>query len=1306
MNHIYKSIFNKALGVFTAVPEFASAHGKGSERTVVGRVAKGTAGFAASALAISVGLALTSTSAVAAGAPGIYVNNGNDPACITFIDDINVAPAQIIYGGSKRVILPDGFTPGTALSSATGFNLADRNPCVAVGGTAAENHDTQTNRTLFYNEKQLTLGGRLDVNSGIIGVGDRGTNGVGATNSIRMGTGTTLDDANKKVNSIAIGVNTQATKHLATAIGAGAIASGVSASQALGYDAVASGKSAIAQGYHSHADGQSSIAIGDNAKASGIATVSVGYMANGHSVDVDKNNTPSSTKATYGIAVGHFAGADYVGKDNQRSTAVGNQAGRYGEGGIRNTAVGELSGMYVKGSNNVAMGAGAGSGTNAEKLEASETVAIGHNAKGSAAYSTAIGSEAKAKGIDSIAMGLGATVEEGFDGIAIGTRAKAKEKGMAVGAYSQANGAESGVFANAIGSKGSTASGRRASIIGVESTVSGNNSVAIGDTNTVASERTYAIGNGINVAAVSNDALAFGTRASVKGGSTVAIGRDSQSLTNDSIAIGRESKSGKVDKFSGERSVAIGTKAEALGTGGIAIGDSAATTDGHNSVAIGVYSKTQNEKAISIGAFNKATGVQSIVIAGNYDTKNSDGVSTATATRATVIGAETNVSGEQSVAIGDKNDIASARTYALGNNINVKAGADDSLAFGTRAAVGAANTVAIGANANAAQANSVALGAGSVTSAPHTGDYTLNNSYTAAGLPNAANGIVSVGSKDKERQIQNVAAGVISKTSTDAINGSQLYETNKYLTNFAGGVKNVLGGDAAVDDAGNVTMSNIGGTGKGTVHDAIKSLKDSINAKADTTASVTSENAADIKVEKEDPVGNITNYKLSLGDDAKAKLAKAATALQTVEGDSNITVTKDTTDPTKVKLALNKDLTADSLTLGDTAGNHAVVNKDGLTIANGPSVKKDGINAGNKKITGVADGNVAAGSKDAVNGGQLAEVKAKADSAVQNVVSANPTALTVTKAGDTVTLTPNFIAGDLVNPATGEVNTPAADDAGKLVTAGTVAKALAETHFVVDTKATTGGELDGASQANQKIKSSNKVTLQAGKNLKAKQTNGTDGAQVEFSLKDSISLTQVTAGTGDNQVVLGKDGVQVGGNTYINKDGINAAGKAISNVANGNVAAYSKDAVNGGQLHDTAKSMADVIGGGATVKDGKVVAGQNGIGNTGQNTVHGAIAAINQNTANNFNQIRGDLRKMDRDLRGSIAGTLATAGLPQAFSPGKSMVAAAAGTYRGQSGLAVGVSRISDNGKVILKVTGNTNSRGDFGGTIGAGYQW
>ena len=1178
MNHIYKSIFNKALGVFTAVPEFASAHGKGSERTVVGRVAKGTAGFAASALAISVGLALTSTSAVAG--PGIYINDGTDNGCIAYIDTHNSYVG--IFGiGSTINVNNSMVKPGYTIPPDSYWGLDKMKPCLSsTGANATEHRSTQTNRTLFYGNnptasvkdngaKNLTLGGRLDVNSGIIGVGDRGTNGVGATNSIRMGTGTTLDDTNKHTNAIAIGVNTATTAEGAVAI------------------------SAEAKARTSY-----SIAIGRNATASG----------------------------------------DMFSPSNETGSAI------------------------------------------------------------------AIGRNSLSNFIGAVALGNGATVSPAksggntTDGIAIGTKALVDSyRGMAIGANSQAKGSQSIVLANNVpGAKVSTASGTRSQVYGVESEVSGSNSVAMGSTNTVASNYAYAIGNNINVAAGADDSLVFGRSANVKG--------------QDQISIGHNAGADAVATAKNAYGIALGLNAGRYQQGGqdnYAIGQNAGQyVNGTHSVALGLNAGSHIEGdgnfAAADGAGNYIKGRNNIAIGNNAGSGAAGAI--VEADRTISVGTRTQARGDNAVAIGTDSKALAVDATAVGQA--AQASAEKTVAVGQGAKATERFTVAMGHNATASHENSVALGTNSETADVHTGDYTLSTSYTAEGLPNAANGTVSVGSKGKERQIQNVAAGVISKTSTDAINGSQLYATNNYLSNLAGGVKNVLGGNAAVDNAGNVTMSNIGGTGENTVDGAIKNLKTAIDSKADTTASVTSENAADIKVEKEAQVGNITNYKLSLGDDAKAKLAKAATALQTVEGDSNITATKDPADPTKVKLALKRDLTADSVTLGNTTGDQAVVNKDGLTIDNGPSVKKDGINAGNKKITGVADGNVALGSTDAVNGGQLAEVKSKADSAVQNVVSANPTALTVTKAGDTVTLTPNFIAGDLVNPATGEVNTPAADDAGKLVTAGTVAKALAETHFVVDTKATTGGELDGASQANQKIKSSNKVTLQAGKNLKAKQTNGTDGAQVEFSLKDSISLTQVTAGTGDNQVVLGKDGVQVGGNTYINKDGINAAGKAISNVANGNVAAYSKDAVNGGQLHDTAKSMADVIGGGATVKDGKVVAGQNGIGNTGQNTVHGAIAAINQNTANNFNQIRGDLRKMDRDLRGSIAGTLATAGLPQAFSPGKSMVAAAAGTYRGQSGLAVGVSRISDNGKVILKVTGNTNSRGDFGGTIGAGYQW
>ncbi|GAA6943373.1 ESPR-type extended signal peptide-containing protein [Helicobacter pylori] len=1758
MNHIYKSIFNKALGVFTAVPEFASAHGKGSERTVVGRVAKGTAGFAASALAISVGLALTSTSAVASA--GIYVNDGTDNGCVALPD--SPSPYTGIYGivGNNISVPNSMIKTGHSLPANTYLGLDKMYPCYPTGdGVHAA--ATQTNRTLFYGNthtvdttnngaKNLTLGGRLDVNSGIIGVGDRGTNGTGATNSIRMGTGTTLDEANKVANGISIGVdagasavgstaiganakaradysvalgdsavsgnntvgaanggggaiaigrqsmannynaiaigmsasvspaagvttasdgiaigsetvvdnykgiavgaysqakgrqstvianNVQgsnystasgdrsqvygaetnvsgnnsvaigdkntidksartyvmgnninvkegaddalafgtraavggnnaiamgntatATSNYATAIGGEALANGSdgalaigrkatadanSGAMAIGYDAITTGKSGIAQGYHAYTNAQSGLAIGDNAKASGIGQVAIGYASNAKKADIDKAATAATNKADYSVTVGHYAGADYTGTNNYRSTLIGDNAGRYGEEGIQNIAVGSLAGMYVKGSNNVALGIGSGSGSAAEKLEASETIAIGHNAKGSAAYSTAIGSEARAKGIDSIAMGLGATVEDaaGFDGIAIGTRAKAKEKGMAVGAYSQADGVESGVFANAVQGKGSTATGRRASIIGVESTVSGNNSVAIGDTNTVASARTYAMGNNINVAAGADDSLVFGTRAAVGGTDAIALGNTANSKTEGAISIGTRSVSGDGDLVPGvtdigNKSISIGYESVANRYDTIAMGIEASTKAADpavaswDAVAIGSKSKATTYKALALGAYAEATGSQSTVIGNNARGKPS----VASGVRSQIIGVESTVSGNNSVAIGDKNTVAAARTYVMGNNINVdNTNAVDSLAFGTSANVkgqdqisighnagadavataknaygialglnagryqqggednyaigqnagqyvngthsvalglnagshiegdgnfaaadGAGNyikgrnniaignnagsgaagaiveadrtisvgtrtqargdnavaigtdskalavdatavgqaaqasaektvavgqgakaterfTVAMGHNATASHANSVALGTNSATSDVHTGDYTLNTSYTAAGLPVAANGTVSVGSAGKERQIQNVAAGVISATSTDAINGSQLYATNNYMNNFAGDVKTKLGGNAALGNDGHLTMTNIGGTGENTVDDAIKNLKTAIDNKADTTASVTSEDPADIKVEKEAPVGNTTNYKLSLGDDAKAKLAKAATALQTVEGDSNITATKDATDPTKVKLALNKDLTADSLTLGDTtSADHVVLNKDGLTVGTGgPVLSSSGIDMRSGQIGNLVGGPVKYGERTAVSAGMLYDVAKtvqqaiggeteldsddpnkslpsgrltlsnvgetgestihdaiksvndKAKTAVQEIESANPTALSVKKDGTKVTLTPNFITGDLVN-ADGTVNAPAAADEGKLVSAKTVADALKANHFVVDTK----GNTETGSEADAKVGSGNKVTFEAGNNLVAKQANTANGgATVKFSLKDDISLNSVTAGTGDNQVVLGNDGVKVGGKTYINNDGLNANSKVISNVADGvnpndavnksqldavkgvadsavksvdtvaseenlvvdnndpqnpklrlkkavnltsikldgatpgnttyvsgygltiedgpsvkkeginagdkkitnvaagDVSATSKDAVNGAQLHNVASSVANVLGGNAAV-DGNGNVTSSDIGGTGANTVDDAIKAVNATAAKHTTVVEG-----------------------------------------------------------------------------------
>ena len=1416
MNHIYKSIFNKALGVFTAVPEFASAHGKGSERTVVGRVAKGTAGFAASALAISVGLALTSTSAVAG--PGIYINDGkSDDGCLALPDasgpNVGIYGISNAGGGINVSIL----APGQVAPNKDYFAMNAMAPCLS-SGNAAQALDTQTNRTLFYGNdsyghgtitnngaKNLTLGGRLDVNSGIIGVGDRGTNGAGATNSIRMGTGTTLDEANKVANSISIGVDAGASALGSTAIGANAKAraeysvalgdSAVSGDNTIGaanggggaiaigrqsmannYNAIAIGFSAsvspaagvttasdgiaigsetvvdnykgIAVGAYSQAKGRQSTVIANNVQGSNYSTASgtrsqvYGAETNvsgNNSVAIGDTNTVASdrtyvmgnninapagtqnslafgTRASVGgassiamgldsktntdgsIAMGLYSeagGPITNGKPGINATAIGTEAKALGLSAVamgyratvenghdsiaigvaakstnkKSTAIGTLSEAsgeqstvisnnydakggqsisiasgrrsqiygaettvsgeqsvsigdtntiasartYALGNNiNVAAGtddslvfgtkAGVG-GANAIALGntakatqdnsiaqgtesatyGKQSVSIGYKAVSGLtaptasqtnAFSVSIGNETEALDASTVAIGDKAKAKGGVDALAVGTQANAMTyKALAIGAYSQATGRQSTVIGNDIQGQPSIASGTRSQILGVQSNVSGDNSVSIGDTNTIASARTYAMGNNINAAAGTQDSLVLGTRATVEAVANIAMGRTATTHTNNSIAIGSGAESGGKganDGFDGVSAIAIGPEAKALGTSALAIGQNASVKDGHDSIAMGVYSQTTNNKAISIGAYNEASGVQSTVIGSNFNTKNDAGVSVASGTRAQVYGVVTTVSGNNSVAIGDTNTVTSDRTYAIGNNINVAAGADDSLAFGTRAAVGAANTVAIGANANAAQANSVALGAGSATSAAHaTGPYTLNGSYTAAGLPDAANGTVSVGSAGKERQIQNVAAGVISATSTDAINGSQLYATNNYMNNFAGDVKTKLGGNAALGNDGHLTMTNIGGTGKDNVNDAIAAA----------------------------------NTKVAAGENI--------TVTPTTNADGSKTYT----------VATQKDLVVDSVKAGDTT-----VNKDGLTIAGGPSVKKDGINAGDKKITGVADGNVAAGSKEAVNGGQLAEVKAKADSAVQNVVSTNPTALTANKVGDTVTLTPNFIAGDLVN-ADGTVKDPAAADEGKLVSAKTVADALKANHFVVDTKAN-GGTVDAASEENAKVGSGNKVTFEAGNNLVAKQANTANGgATVKFSLKDDISLNSVTAGTGANQVVLGNDGVKVGGNTYINNDGLNANDKKITNVAPGAVTPTSKDAVNGGQLYDVAKNVADLVGPDAKIDPatGKVSVADpaQGIGGTGKDNIGDAIKAVNATAAKHTTVVEG-----------------------------------------------------------------------------------
>ena len=287
------------------------------------------------------------------------------------------------------------------------------------------------------------------------------------------------------------------------------------------------------------------------------------------------------------------------------------------------------------------------------------------------------------------------------------------------------------------------------------------------------------------------------------------------------------------------------------------------------------------------------------------------------------------------------------------------------------------------------------------------------------------------------------------------------------------------------------------------------------------------------------------------------------TAAAKLSNEDNIGVVADGTDTLMLRLAKdlkglnsatfnngtdgNTVVNGGGLTINDAAGNPLTsVTKDGITITDGPSMTKDGIDAGDKKITNVADGTIGAGSKDAVNGSQLhtavEEIKTKGFG-----LTAEDGASVKKPLGDTVT-----VKGDGTNITTsvdnGAVKVALARDLNvDTVTANTVTTG--------DTKMDTNG-----------------VTIKDGANEATKLTK--DGLQINDG--------------GNKAVTIDKDGLTIENGPKVTKDGINAGDKKITNVEDGTIAAGSKDAVNGGQLH-TAMEDIKAQGFGLKAEDGQSV---------------------------------------------------------------------------------------------------------------------
>ncbi len=248
--------------------------------------------------------------------------------------------------------------------------------------------------------------------------------------------------------------------------------------------------------------------------------------------------------------------------------------------------------------------------------------------------------------------------------------------------------------------------------------------------------------------------------------------------------------------------------------------------------------------------------------------------------------------------------------------------------------------------------------------------------------------------------------------------------------------------------------------------------------------------------------------------------------------------------------------------------------------------------------------------------------------------------------------------------------------------------------------------VDGANGTNGKTRIVYELKDKDGKPVK-----GADGKPVTEEVATLNDGLKFGANSGDVHNAKLNSQVDVKGHKDNTKWDKFDGGKNIMTQINGNtitVGLANDINVNSVTTNKVTVGDTTITSDGVTINNGPSMTKSGGI-NANNTTIKNVAPGVNSTDAVNVSQLRtveGKLHRADRHLRAGIAGANAAAGLPQAYLPGKSMVAVSAGTYRGEGAVALGMSRISDNGKVVVKITGNSDTRGNLGASLGAGYQW
>ncbi|WP_322874660.1 YadA-like family protein [Cupriavidus nantongensis] len=1026
-------------------------------------------------------------------------------------------------------------------------------------------------------------------------------------------------------STTSIGYNAMATGMNATALGAGAAASGlnsvylgartmpgsgaiaqgaigvgtdVTASQtdaiAMGRQSQASGVSAIAMGTMAVADTADAVAIGNGSTATGGKAVSIGsgnFASGNGAVAIGDPNTATGDGAVAQGMDNTATGNGSVALGNTNMVGGGGQAvstaGTAAQGavgiGYQNTVVGQ--GSVAIGSTSRALGAGAVAFGDSAVANNARDVALGSGSVSAAPVPTAntvirgttytfaganptsvvsVGAAGAERQIQNVAAGrISNTSTDAINGSQLYAVQQSLQSAVAgasahyysvndngtIGANYNNDGA-SGRFSVAAG-VGATAAGIQGTAVGYLANASGLESTAIGYASTASAVNATAIGN--QVIAAASGSIAIGTN-------NTALPHVDAASTNG-ISVGFWSTVNNAPS-----GIAVGDRAAATAANAMAMGSSAAAA-GEGSTALGYQSNATGYYATAAGVSSRAAGQNAVGL--GYDANAAGGWSVAA-------GSSADATGAFAVAIGQSANATGTQGIALGNGA-AATGTNGSIAVGGSAQSSAVNAMAFGTGATASQAGSVALGSGSTTAAAvgTPGAIIGGNSYTFAGTTPAST--VSVGAAGAERTITNVAAGRLSGTSTDAVNGSQLYATNTQVdqntTNIATNTSNIANLDSQLTNINN-------GAGIKYFH-ANSALPDSQALGTDSVAigpNAVANNAGDI----------------ALGS-GSSTAAAVGTAGETIGGTA-YTFAGATPASTVSVGAAGAERTLTNVAAGRLSGTSTDAVNGSQLFATNSKVNQNTTDIANLSTT-VGDINNGAGIKYFHANSTLPDSQALGTNSVAigpNAVANNAgdialgsgstTAAAVGTAGETIGGTAYTFAGatpastvsvgaagaerTITNVAAGRLSATSTDAVNGSQLFATNSKVNQNTTDIANLSTTVGDINNGAG-----IK-----YFHANSTLPDSQALGTDSVAIGPNAVAN-NAGDIALGAGSTTAAaVGTPGATVGGNAYTFAGttpastlsvGAPGAERTITNVAAGRLSGTSTDAVNGSQLYAT-----------------------------------------------------------------------------------------------------------------------------------------